>query len=530
MAEESKIDVAVVPSESSSALKTIVAELQAEVRKLKTEMKQFTKNQIVLQAEIQELTANQNSNNATTKNNPTTTTNSTTRRAVTSTPDNCNHADGTRYESNNDIANKTIMNTTIQAISTTSRKIDTAIKRISNQSSNTQRTVSITSLNSDRAIHRFSDQSLNARVTMSGEIYCTEKDNTIVNISDASSTNDGNNYGSNYDDGNNYDDDDDDDDEVDVKRYLFTNSTHRYLFMNTIERPDGTNYKVGWNHKILAFLVVLFQSFAYLVFGYLTARDYQSGKEEWMNPTIQLVDPTLCYDTDEYPDDPIWAHYHASASDNAYSNLGQAINASECLPLEMIKCSDPTDLFNDQEDVNIGFLVGPTACWTLAFFLLPDLYESFILIVKCKHWRDKLVGTLFLSKAVLATVVGSIGFTNAFFTRASDTFLLIVGLIFVHEVDEQFGYMEEIIERTREKQYFRVTLQFGCFWWFVYYPIYMGIVMLYCNYIIDLGADVGLLVGGGFVQAGIFFAFAFAVNALARCGFKRKAAIHTPAI
>lgn len=511
---EPEFDLAISPS-MLPAIMSVVKELQAEVRKLNAQVKELTENQ-------RKMTAVKNTSNVIKRNNPTT-----VEDVDSLDDDDLDDDDLTVIEYLKTLIKRPRQGTNSKQQNRGKKRkpriselsIDSLVEEVDNYNSDQRKRISDQTLGTLRTVSSHS-----TRVSMTGEVTSTavehhRTNNTITKIFDHSSYNCDNDI-NDYD--CDYDGEDDSREEIDMKRHLFTTSTHRFLFMDTIECSDGTTYKVGLNHKIIAALVILFQAFAYFFFAYLTARDYKLGRQEGECPGIQVIDPGVCYDTEEHG-----SYLKAVLHGGAYPNLAQAPNATEFLRRADFKCVDPTDLYYKEEPL-IGLILGPTACMTLAFFILPDLYEAFLLMMKCRGCRDRFVGILLFSMAVLATVVGTIGFTNAVFTRASDTFLLIVGLLFVHEIDAQFGYLQELIERTREKEYFRVSFQFGCFWWFVYYPIYMCLVIMYCVFIIDFRPNINLLVGYGAGKATLYFACVFVVNALAQCDFKKREKKHTP--
>ena len=86
-------------------------------------------------------------------------------------------------------------------------------------------------------------------------------------------------------------------------------------------------------------------------------------------------------------------------------------------------------------------------------FLSQDLFEGVVLF-RCKGCMTKLTALLIFLEAAFAVVTAFMGTISGFPSERLgllDTFLLIVGVIFVHEVDEQIGYWKNVQRRMGSK-------------------------------------------------------------------------------
>ena len=89
----------------------------------------------------------------------------------------------------------------------------------------------------------------------------------------------------------------------------------------------------------------------------------------------------------------------------------------------------------------------------LLCFLTQDLFEG-IVLVQCRGCMAKVTALLIFLEAIFAIATAFmgtfLGFTNGRL-GVLDSFLLIVGIIFVHDVDEQIGYWKNVQRRVGPK-------------------------------------------------------------------------------
>jgi len=441
---------------SQPSLKTIVDELQAQVRnlvadhssrivELETEVRQLVANQVRSEAKIRQLTANQNTNG--------------TNSGTTTTTHNGNDDDDDAPNRNNETTDVFPLETIVREETTPlSSKANSSIQRIGNRSLNDLVETKHNTLDEEE-IFSFSRNSI------------SNNTDTMMNISAASPSKDDDNE---KDDG--------------VKSKLFIKSSYRYLFMDTITYPDGNIVKLGWNHRMLASSVMAFQFIAYGFLAKLIVHEEKVQREALTSPTLE-IDSKYCFDTAQYDTDIYgdYSLYDAFVNGDGYSNLAQASIGPESLS-DLIQCSNPTDLWHSGEDVMFFVVLVYTGFLVLTSYTLSDLYELFILF-KCRGWKAKLVSILILTMTVLATSVGCLGTTIASGAGLLNTFLLFVGVVFVHEVDEQLEYILHTHEALKEK-YCCLSLQFSIFYAVVFIPLlYLTLCLSLSNLLPEFSPD-----------------------------------------
>merc|ERR1712238_624149 len=67
--------------------------------------------------------------------------------------------------------------------------------------------------------------------------------------------------------------------------------------------------------------------------------------------------------------------------------------------------------------------------------LVPDVVAAFLLWT-CPGWKEKATAVIILIEAFAAILVGFLAFFLLDYVGPLDSFLLCVGVIFIHEVDE----------------------------------------------------------------------------------------------
>jgi len=226
----------------------------------------------------------------------------------------------------------------------------------------------------------------------------------------------------------------------DVKQMLFAGSTHRLLFLDTIPDPSGRglDYKVGCWDRFLAIGIIVFQCLAYMilvlsVMGEIPENEYSS---DWRTLEIQTK---YCYD-------PNHAYY------NYYNTLSEAVDLNSNNLLASLKCEhaferDPIFGYN-----LVGVVVFVLALFMLWAFLMPDLFEGFVLF-KCRGWTGKMISMLVYLELFLAAFAGfsgGLGYAEGGIGFL-DTVLFIVGIVFVHDLDEKFEHWRGILRQVKRR-------------------------------------------------------------------------------
>ncbi len=227
-----------------------------------------------------------------------------------------------------------------------------------------------------------------------------------------------------------------------AKQILFKGSTHRFLYLNTI-KEDEKEYRVGYWDKFIAVGVLAIQFYSYVILL-------------WMVNTSDIgsipleINQWFCSDNERLID----------------SRDVDELLTHESL-LQNLECG--STLSNDGE-AYYAFLPGIIL---LLCFLSQDIFESLVLF-QCRGCKAKITAVVIFLEAIFAIYVaieGTYQAASGAFDKL-DTFFLIVGAIFVHDVDEQIGYwkaVERRLGRTFKCQeiqlWFLVLLIFGiCYW------------------------------------------------------------------
>lgn len=246
-----------------------------------------------------------------------------------------------------------------------------------------------------------------------------------------------------------------------VKSQLFVGSTHRYLFMDAITNDDGTSYEVTCNGRLLAVAVLLFQLVTYATIALMGFNEGKTIRKSWDHPTVEIA-AKYCYDTEKYGVG-VNAIHEAFIKYDGYNNLMEGSVTADTI-VEMLECSSPIDRFDPKryEERYLFYLRSGVATILLLSFLIGDIFESFTLW-RCKGWRAKTVSAVILFEAAVALSVAFMGVDLVEELGMLSSFLLFVGLIFVHDVDEQFGRLQDLIQRLKHNYCRLFELKFWLF-------------------------------------------------------------------
>lgn len=219
-----------------------------------------------------------------------------------------------------------------------------------------------------------------------------------------------------------------------LKEVTFAVSTHRLFFMKEVKLPTGESHAVNPHDKILSFFVIAFQYACYGVLFHLIRhipqQDYEQG---WVreDPLSNVV----------------------SESKNAHVvSLVSSFLLLECFLLpnmaaawSLVRCGWASGC---NYAIVIGILVYLEACWALA------------VATACSF----------------AWLRGDRGL------KSLDMFLFVVGVVFVHDVDEKM-YLTWMTRIQTEKRYGNLCkctfwvvwfIMFMSFWWILFLSLGIG--------------------------------------------------------
>merc|ERR1711862_1021041 len=91
-----------------------------------------------------------------------------------------------------------------------------------------------------------------------------------------------------------------------------------------------------------------------------------------------------------------------------------------------------------EENKLFFFMYGISIMILLIAFLLLDLFDSFLLF-RCPGWKAKLVAFIIFMLTLNAIIVSCFGILVAGTSGFLDTFFVVVGISFVHGLDEAVG-------------------------------------------------------------------------------------------
>jgi len=245
-----------------------------------------------------------------------------------------------------------------------------------------------------------------------------------------------------------------DHDDHDVRHKLFTQSTHSFLFMDTIELPDGTDVKLRLFDKFAALVVIFFQIIAYVYIGFCILDAHTASFNDGLEPQLE-ISSDFCYKINQYSDP--WEAYRAEEYDNKkvlFGSLAEAGITAEMLP-KVLQCGNPVGevkgIRNEEGLLRLDLVSNYTSvtAWILVFlFLLKDLYEVFVLFL-CPGIMVKAAAILIFFLALLAQLTAGISVFLMDQNTALDTFSVSVGVIFVHEADEALRYVYDVFYATK---------------------------------------------------------------------------------
>jgi len=135
-----------------------------------------------------------------------------------------------------------------------------------------------------------------------------------------------------------------------------------------------------------------------------------------------------------------------------YDTLSEAVVLNSSNLLASLKCEQPRELdpiFWGESTVVVLVL----AFFMLNAFLLPDLFEGFVLF-KCRGWAGKMTSMLVYFELCLAFFAGNTAWLIGYYQGAFgflETILFVVGIVFVHDLDEKFEHWRGILRQVQQR-------------------------------------------------------------------------------
>lgn len=182
-------------------------------------------------------------------------------------------------------------------------------------------------------------------------------------------------------------------DHRDVRHLLFPDSTHQFLFIDELDLGECGVYKVLPYDRFGSVVIIVLQLVSYCMLGFLIFNETEGRGGDALEIGQEYV-----YDESE--------------------------NAAEISLSQFFS--------------GIEFVVGSFAIIVLCFILESDLIGVFLLLT-CPGWKAKLAGIIIALEAAVALVIGFIALTQINEIGNLDAFLLCVGIIFIHNIDDDAG-------------------------------------------------------------------------------------------
>ena len=118
-----------------------------------------------------------------------------------------------------------------------------------------------------------------------------------------------------------------------------------------------------------------------------------------------------------------------------YENFATTNVTAEDLP-GLFSCSNHIQSIGDSK-TNEWTIAGELIAGTLLLgFIIPDVVGAFTLFT-CPGRRSKAVAVIILFEAVAALSVGALALNVQFVDGPLDSFLLVVGVVFIHDLDKK---------------------------------------------------------------------------------------------
>ena len=133
--------------------------------------------------------------------------------------------------------------------------------------------------------------------------------------------------------------------------------------------------------------------------------------------------------------------------------MSEAVDLNSSNLLASLKCEEPREpdpIFGGSDDWTSIIVLFLTVVMLWAF-LMPDLFQGFVLF-KCRGWAGKMVSMLVYLELFFANFAGWTAF-QAYDEGGFgflDTILFIVGIVFVHDLDEKFEHWRGILRQLKQ--------------------------------------------------------------------------------
>eukprot|EP00578_Thalassiosira_sp_NH16_P029786 CAMPEP_0181079310 /NCGR_PEP_ID=MMETSP1071-20121207/1962_1 /TAXON_ID=35127 /ORGANISM="Thalassiosira sp., Strain NH16" /LENGTH=433 /DNA_ID=CAMNT_0023160705 /DNA_START=46 /DNA_END=1344 /DNA_ORIENTATION=+ len=223
----------------------------------------------------------------------------------------------------------------------------------------------------------------------------------------------------------------------DVRRLLFADSIYSRLFMDEIDLGEFGSYTLLKRDRISAVWIMAFQLVTYIYLALLMFNKIKASLQNLENPSLEIISSDYCYNASRYDGD----FYDAMMKVDLYDNLATANVTAESLP-GLLQCSNQLEsIAHTTEEALLNKIGGWMAILLLLQLIAPDVVGAFVLLT-CPGRRCKAVAVIILVEAVAAICVATLSLSLFEEDGALDRFMWIVGIAFVHDLDEKFAIMQ----------------------------------------------------------------------------------------
>ncbi len=219
----------------------------------------------------------------------------------------------------------------------------------------------------------------------------------------------------------------------DLRRFLFADSAYSWLFLDEVDLGEFGSHKLLRRDRCCG-LVIILQLVTYVVLGMLIYNNIEAGIQDLESPTLEIK-ADYCYNASLYEG---FSFREAMSMEQVYDNLAAANITAEKLP-ELLSCSNHfQSIGNAGKYDRLNTMGTIMASYMLACFLWPDFVGA-VALFTCPGRRSKAVAVIIWFEAAAAMSVGGMAVLARYSVGPLETFLLIVGIVFVHDLDEKFA-------------------------------------------------------------------------------------------
>ncbi len=218
----------------------------------------------------------------------------------------------------------------------------------------------------------------------------------------------------------------------DLRRFLFSDSACLWLFMDEVDGGEFGTQKILPRDRYFAVYVIVLQLGSYVVLGMLMYNNIETGIQDLGRPTLE-ISADHCYDASLHDRKSFW---DAMCMDEVHGNLATANVTAEDFP-GLLSCSNHFESIGEagkNDGVTIAGII--MASYMLTCFIWPDVLGAGALFTCPGRW-SKAAAVIILFEATAAFSVGMMAILVRYAGGPLETFLLIVGIVFIHDLDEK---------------------------------------------------------------------------------------------